>query len=256
METPTFSVVIPCYNNAATIVATIQSCLNQTVQPVEIIIVDDKSTDETVEIIKANFDGNSIIKILNQSNNQGPSAARNRGWDAAQGDYVAFLDGDDVFVPNKIEIISNLLTVQNQIDFLFHDYKLWDLSPLQHSNSQINAIPFVFYKLLKGNTISTCTMIVRRKIDIRFDESMRFCEDFDIALRLSYAHETYYLPQTLTFIKRPVLSEGGLSSNVWKMRQGEMKAYKKLVQLNFGFTFLIPSLLLWSYTKHIIKKVV
>lgn len=256
MQSPTFSVVIPCYNNAATIVDTIQSCLNQTVQPLEIIVVNDKSTDDTAEIIKANFEGNTIVKLFHQSENKGPSAARNRGWEEAKGDYVAFLDGDDIFAVDKIEVISKILCIQNQIDFLFHDYQLWNDSSLKSSTANIHAVPFVFYKLLKGNIVSTCTMVIRRNISIRFDESMRYCEDFDITLRLSYSHETYYLPQTLTFIKRAVLSKGGLSSNVWKMRQGEMKAYKKLAQLNFGFVFLIPGLLLWSYLKHLIKKVV
>ena len=99
------SVIIPAYNSESTITRALQSVTAQTRAPKEIIVVDDASTDNTREIA-ANFASTSSIplRVITQSSNGGPSAARNTGWDAASGDYIAFLDADDQWHPRKIRI--------------------------------------------------------------------------------------------------------------------------------------------------------
>ena len=99
------SVIIPAYNSASTIIRALQSVATQTLAPQEIIVVDDASTDTTRDLV-ANFASSSSIpvRVLTQTTNSGPGAARNAGWDAATGDYIAFLDADDQWHPRKIEL--------------------------------------------------------------------------------------------------------------------------------------------------------
>jgi glycosyltransferase involved in cell wall biosynthesis len=93
------SVVIPCYNKKLYIAEAIQSALDQTLKPLEVIVIDDGSTDESAAI--AESFGNRV-QVLRQKN-QGESVARNRGIDLAKGEWVALLDADDVWLPNKLE---------------------------------------------------------------------------------------------------------------------------------------------------------
>lgn len=102
----TISVVIPLYNKAAHIAEAIESVLNQTVSPREIIVVDDGSTDEGSSIVKR-FSGKGIRLIV--KNNEGVSSARNRGLQEAVGKYVAFLDADDFWLPIHLEKLSDLV---------------------------------------------------------------------------------------------------------------------------------------------------
>lgn len=100
------SVVIPLYNKSTSVVRTINSVLAQTVLPLEIVVVDDGSTDNGVEIIQHYL--NNKIRLFCQSN-QGVSAARNKGVQYANGSHIAFLDADDEWLPNHIEYLSKLI---------------------------------------------------------------------------------------------------------------------------------------------------
>lgn len=102
-----FSIIIPLYNKAHTIVNTLQTVFNQTFKDFEIIIINDGSTDNGVEIIKNNFN-DPRIKIINQEN-AGVSAARNRGVKEAKAEWIAFLDGDDEWLPLYLETIYNTI---------------------------------------------------------------------------------------------------------------------------------------------------
>lgn len=101
------SVVIPLYNKAHTIVNTLNTVLNQTYQNFEVVIINDGSTDNGVEIIKQNFN-DSRIKIINQKN-AGVSVARNRGVKEAKGDWIAFLDADDEWLPEYLSTLISAL---------------------------------------------------------------------------------------------------------------------------------------------------
>lgn len=100
------SVIIPLYNKAHTIVNTLNTVLNQTYQNFEIIIVNDGSTDNGIEVIKQNFN-DSRIRIINQSN-AGVSAARNRGIQESHGTWISFLDADDEWMPDYLETVAQI----------------------------------------------------------------------------------------------------------------------------------------------------
>lgn len=108
------SVIIPCYNRASLIGATIQNMLEQTLPPDEIIVVDDGSTDNSVEIIKS---FGSRIKLIQQTN-QGPGAARNAGLRLSKGELIQFMDSDDLASVNKLEVQAQALANTNY-DFAY-----------------------------------------------------------------------------------------------------------------------------------------
>ncbi|RQO29940.1 hypothetical protein DBR32_13555 [Taibaiella sp. KBW10] len=246
----TCSVVIPMYNAHRTIIATIQSCLQQTVAPHEIIVVDDCSTDDAAAQILQHF--GTQITLIQQNHNAGPAAARNAGWNKASGNYVAFLDSDDQWHPRKLEWCLHALEQQSTIDLLWHYYQTEPL-PV-YANAPVVPRKTRFFDLLWFNPISTSCVVFRRDLPLRFNEAMRYCEDYELALRHSYRHSTYLLPLYLTQLDRPVLSAGGLSADKWKMRQGELKAYAALPKLHPGFYLLIPFLYFWSFAKHLSMK--
>lgn len=107
MQGPLVSVIVPVYNGERYLDTTLKSIFDQDYEPIEIIVVDDGSTDKTAEIVKSY----SIVRYIYQSN-QGPSVARNTGIAAAQGEFVAFLDADDLWVPQKLSLQVGYL-IQN-----------------------------------------------------------------------------------------------------------------------------------------------
>ena len=118
LRQPKVSVVIPTYNRAAYIEAAVESVRLQTLREVEIIIVDDGSTDDTLERLQR-F-GSEVLCL--RTPNQGPAAARNVGMQAARGEYIAWLDSDDVYRPYKLELQSALLDLRPEIGFVFSEF--------------------------------------------------------------------------------------------------------------------------------------
>jgi glycosyltransferase involved in cell wall biosynthesis len=114
------SVVIPAYNASAYLPATLRSIFDQSCPPGEIIVVDDGSTDDTVEVARA-FD----VRVIAVSN-RGPSAARNIGMRSATGEYVAFLDADDLWTPQKLAVQCAALRSYARPAFSFTDYRVFD----------------------------------------------------------------------------------------------------------------------------------
>lgn len=103
MHVPLVSVITPSYNSSQLIAETLKSVMSQTVSDWEMIIIDDCSTDNSIEVIQSFVDRDSRIKLIRLSVNSGAAVARNKGIEIAQGRYIAFLDSDDSWLPNKLE---------------------------------------------------------------------------------------------------------------------------------------------------------
>src|SRR3954468_10533282 len=108
MVAPRFSVVIPTYNRAAYLAEAVRSVRDQTYPAHEIIVVDDGSTDNTAQVVEILANDGIPLRYLRQAN-QGVAAARNRGIQAAAGDWIALLDSDDTWLPRKLEAASTLI---------------------------------------------------------------------------------------------------------------------------------------------------
>jgi teichuronic acid biosynthesis glycosyltransferase TuaG len=255
---PKFSVVIPCYNSSETISVTLQSCLDQEFSNFEILLVDDCSEDNTGEIcleFSRKFNAVGIcFKYFRLETNHGVSYARNFGWNNALGDYICFLDSDDVWHRNKLQVVDLYLKYLN-VTCLFHPYTDDIKRFSMHFDLEHSKFPFLrkgVFSFLIRNPSQTSCFIVRRNISYRFNERMSYCEDYDLCLRLSLRESVYALMcHPLTLLGRPQLTPGGLSSNRLKMRRGEMTTYFNLCNEVRYFYPVLPALLLFSLIKHV-----
>lgn len=241
-----YSVIIPAYNASATIARAVQSCLEQTLPPYEIIVIDDASKDHTASIVQS-FE-NNIVRLLQLGKNRGVSYARNYGWDHAQGDYIAFLDSDDEWDKSKMEVCAVYMGTDK---VLWHDfYYPEEIGNCAERNANVKLQYTSFASFLMSNPVATCTLVVPNVFQERYDNTMRYCEDHDLLLRLSFTKDVFRIPLPLAVVHRKINSPGGLSGSLWKMRKGELKMYTKLMYLHPLFIFIIPFLWLLSLAKH------
>ena len=156
------SVVMPLYNSEIFISETINSVLNQTFTNWELILIDDASTDKTIEIAKSFISNNPKIRLLKNKENLGAALSRNRGIEIAEGDYIAFLDADDLWKPEKLQRQLNFMIAKN-CDVCFSSYE--QINEIGTSlNKKIKALPVLNYKkLLKSNYIGNLTGIYNAK---------------------------------------------------------------------------------------------
>ena len=167
------SVIIPVYNGSRYLGAAIESILAQTRPPEELIVVDDGSTDDSAAAAIGFGDRVRLIRHLNK----GPAAARNRGVEAARGDVVAFLDADDLWVPEKLDIQSAILEKHPETDAVLGHLTTFvspDLSPQMRTRLETDA------KSMAGYHIGT--LLIRRKIFLKIgllDETLKAGEFLD-----------------------------------------------------------------------------
>ncbi len=227
----TISVIIPTFNRAQRLRRSIQSAMDQTRQPDEIIVVDDGSTDETAEMIAREF---PKVQYIFQQNN-GVSSARNRGIAAAAGAWIALLDSDDEWLPEKLFKQMKLLQLEKcrNINYLLcHTDEIWIRNGIR-VNPQRKHRKFgghIFPKCLPLCVISPSSTIIHRSIFEEvgyFDESLPACEDYDLWLRICARHPVLFLPEPL------IVKYGGhadqLSRKYWGMDRFRVQALEKLL---------------------------
>ena len=192
------SAIIPTYNRANTICRAIDSILNQSYKNIEIIIIDDGSTDDTLKLLKKY---GSRIRVVNQCH-KGANAARNRGIKEAKGEYIAFLDSDDEWLPQKTNI---------QLSYLDKNGKQVCFCPYQLIDDTIQVIPGDYYNIDKyenginimlsqGNVIGTPILIMNKAIFDNvglFNESMQRFQDYELCIRIAKKYKIGYVPQIL-----------------------------------------------------------
>ena len=235
-ESPLVSVIIPAYNADQFIAQAIQSVVDQTYWPYEIIVVDDGSTDKTREILKGLGDK---IRCLYQEN-YGPSSARNAGIKIARGTYICFLDADDLWTPEKLEAQVEFLERHPDIALVFSDHQDFKVEIFgAHSylaekmerfgEAFVTEIPIqkAFLKLIQENFISTPTVMVRKwcleKTGL-FDEGIRSVEDRDLWLRIAAYFQLGCLPRI--FCKRRV-HQSNISKQSELTLQGRITVLEK-----------------------------
>ena len=197
------SIIIPTYNRAQLVDRAIRSALAQTYRPVEIIVVDDGSTDDTARVLRA-F-GNKI-QVIRQPN-QGRSIARNHGLETATGDYVAFLDSDDVWAADAMAAEVEVLNANPQAGIC---YSWWQVVAQDNRLLRVNqsrAEGDVFETIYWRNFVSTCNILIRRACflepdgqRLNFDGRMCSFEDWALWLRLAARHRFCCAPKVLASI--------------------------------------------------------
>jgi len=193
---PKVSVVIPTYNSAPYIAKTLESVFVQTYKDYEVIIVDDGSTDDTREVLKPFL---HRIRYIYQDN-RGPAAARNMGIRLAEGEYIAFLDSDDRWLPEKLRLQVEHLTSNPEVGLVYTDIGIIESGPRAVNYAKVRKHSgFVFWELLGTNFIPTTTVMVRRECFEKLgplDESpiVQGAEDYDVWLRIARHYKIGYIP--------------------------------------------------------------
>lgn len=194
------SVVIPCYNAARFIYQSIDSILKQTFSAIELIIVDDGSTDDTVRLIREFKD--QRIKLILLEENLGNYYARNTGIRAAQGKYIAMFDADDVSECNRIEIQYNYLEARRHVGAIGSNYHL-----INEAGEIIGKVhrdckyPEFKIRLLGNNYMLQSTIMIRRHLISRhqlfYQLKYTVASDYDFVTRCSQYFPIYNIPEFL-----------------------------------------------------------
>lgn len=203
-QKPFFSIVIPTYNRKDFLKIALASVLKQTFSDYEVIVIDDGSTDDTKEIIKTLKNKN--LRYFYQKN-QGPAAARNKGIRAARGKFICFLDSDDRFCREKLEVTRQYIKKYPNYK-VFHTEEIWYRNNRLLSEKKYHKKPTgqVFKQALKLCCISPSTTVIEKKIFSKiglFDNNLPVCEDYDLFLRLTSKYSVFLIPKHLT------IKEGG-----------------------------------------------
>ncbi len=223
-----YSVIIPTYNRFNFLKTAIDSVLRQTYNNFQLTVIDDGSKDGTDKLIHTYKD--SRLKYIYQDN-LGVSSARNRGISESTGEYIAFLDSDDRWVPEKLEEIENA-TKEHPGYFVYHTQEKWfrNGKHLNHMKKHFKQNGYIFDGCLKLCKVSISTAVVKRELFKTigvFDENMPVCEDYDFWLRVSVKYPVYLIDKTLT------LKEGGhagqLSGKYRGMDRFRIKSICKLM---------------------------
>ena len=191
------SVIIPTYNRKHSLPRTLDSVLAQSFQPFEIIVIDDGSTDGTADWLKSNY---LSIKSISQSN-QGVSSARNIGIKQAEGNWIALLDSDDEWLPDKLA--KQVQALKGNPEFLFcHTNEIWIRNGVR-VNQQKKHQKYgghIFEKCLDMCRVSPSSSLFHKSVldDVGlFDEKLKVCEDYDLWLRISAQYPVLFLDELL-----------------------------------------------------------
>ena len=201
-----FSVVIPLYNKERSVKNTIESVLNQTFQDFEVIVVNDGSTDNSLEVVKSFND--ERIRIINQKNS-GVSSARNRGIKEAKYDWIAFLDADDLWNPNKLRIVAEAIVKEKNVNWVITGYTLLinKKKSIDYIHNKNGKLKNVIDDLLLGLKIHTSAVIVKRKMFIEnnrlfFREGLNNSEDREVWYKLCCLDPNpVYVNKSLSYYK-------------------------------------------------------
>ena len=222
------SVIIPSYNRLHTLSRAIESILSQRSPVDEIILVDDGSSDNTSDRVSQLYPD---IRLIQQSN-QGVSAARNAGIEQSRYDWIAFLDSDDAWLPDKISEVRLAHQQLSEIK-LIHSNEIW-----VRNGIRVNALKkhgksggWIFEQCLPLCVISPSAVVMHRSLFNLvglFDTSLPACEDYDLWLRICHRYPVHYIEQPL------ITKYGGhddqLSGQHWGMDRFRIRSIYQLLQ--------------------------
>jgi len=221
------SVVIPTFDRASVLPRALDSVISQTHQPAEVIVVDDGSSDGTAELVERHFPG---VRLLCQEN-RGVSAARNRGIEDSEGEWIALLDSDDEWRPEKLERQLAALKGRSELR-ICHTDEIWIRRGRRVNQRQIHAKHggWIFEHCLPLCAMSPSSIVIHRSVLEAvgmFDEALPACEDYDLWLRICSRYPVLYLDEPL------VVKYGGhedqLSSRIWGLDRFRIQALEKVI---------------------------
>ncbi|MBT3203638.1 MAG: glycosyltransferase [Gammaproteobacteria bacterium] len=223
------SVIIPSFNRERTLIRALNSVLNQSSKADEVIVVDDGSSDNTSDIVRQKFPS---VKLIQQTN-RGVSHARNTGIKNAQFEWLALLDSDDEWLPEKLANIRQQ-QLNNPEEILFHSDEIWirNGTRVNQMNKHAKYGGMIFEQCLPLCVISPSAVVIHRSIFEQiglFNEDLPACEDYDFWLRLCHRFPVFYIDKPL--IKKYGGHEDQLSRKFWGMDRFRIRALHQLMAL-------------------------
>lgn len=213
------SVIVPCYNADPFLHETIDSVLAQTLPVAEIIVIDDGSTDRSAEVVRSYGDQ---VRLVQQAN-AGESVARNRGIEMAQGNWIALLDADDKWAPDKVE--KQVAAISDDDTVCIHTN--WETFGTQHLSVDLSDIRaerrYDLARLAVSSGITPSSVLFKKSTNVRFVEWTTAGEDLLFVLDLLCTGEFKLVPESLTYVRKH-------SNNQSKRLDIEVDWYKSIVE--------------------------
>ena len=222
------SVIIPTYNRKDLLQRAINSVSSQTLAPYEIIVVDDGSTDQTKDWVLDSF---PYVHYLYQDNS-GVSSARNAGIKQAKGSWIAFLDSDDEWIPDKLEKQKRAINASKEA-WLCHTNEVWVRNSVRVNQMKKHQKygGYVFENCLDICRISPSSVLIKKEVFEMvglFDESLKVCEDYDLWLRITSVLPIIFLDQPL------IVKYGGHADQLSRVDNGieqyRIKSLEKILR--------------------------
>lgn len=235
------TIITPAYNCSAYIEECIESVLSQTYQNWEMIIINDKSTDQTQSIVERYVEKDNRIKLYHQEKNTGAAIARNKAIELSKGRFIAFLDSDDIWKPNKLENQINFM-INNNYGFTFTSYEFMSDSSKQ---AKIVRVPkkINYYQYLKNTIIGNLTVIMDKEKFKEIRVEIGYLEDVLTWMKyLKQGHIAYGLDENLACYR---VAQNSVSSNklrnakryFWCLREKQKLSLIKCIYFEIGYMF-------------------
>jgi len=260
-DTAAVSVIIPCFCCTKTIKRAVESVYKQTLRPAEVILIDDYSDDDTLEFlyeVQSKYPS-GWVTIISLPENSGPGSARNVGWERASQSFIAFLDADDAWFPQKIKIQYQWLINHPEVVLTGHaNVVCLDGEQAKYNDGNFASPHKVgLTRLLLSNRFITPSVMVKRDVIHRFPEKVKYAEDYSLWLRIvASGGRAYRFDEALAILYKRHYGESGLSSNIWAMEKGELECFVELYKsgligvLKFVFVILFS---LMKFSRRLIK---
>ncbi len=228
------SVVIPCYRCADTIGDAVASVAAQTQVPRQVVLVDDASGDGTagtLHALAATYP-QGWIEVIELPHNQGPSRARNAGWERATQEYIAFLDSDDTWASTKLELQLRALREDPSIVLISHPMPILERDAPKPAPPRSARTRIVGRRrLLLNNPFPTPSVVLRRDLPYRFDEKFRRVEDFLLWGQIAFSgYRCAKLDAELGYLHKPCFGASGLSGDLKAMHRAGREVRRELLR--------------------------
>lgn len=222
------SVIIPNYNRKHLLSRTIDSVLNQSYTNIEIIIIDDNSSDGSKKMIEdySQKHENIVCRFLSQ--NKGANFCRNLGVELSDGKYIAFLDSDDIFLPSKLEEQMKVFRKNENVGIVFTDYSINGKVVSNHEEGYIQLEDIIFRNTMGGFSTCVVSKSIFRNVG-GLDERLPSCQDWDFYLKVLNEKVGYYLGSCLV---EYYLQEDSISRNKTKVIEGHQLLFLKIKDIN------------------------
>jgi hypothetical protein len=234
MNSSVVSIVIPAYNQGQFLAQAVQSALDQSHQAIQVVVVDDGSTDDTPDVLRP-FAGNARVRVIRQANG-GLPAARNRGLDAATGEFVCFLDSDDYLERTHIERLAARLAEDGDLGLAYCDVQMVDLegkasSQFSVAESRRTLSGDIFESLMIGGYFPPHAALIRRRVLKEvggFDPELGGHADYELWLRVTGAgHRAAYVDERLACYR---VYDGSMSRDAAHMRETREGAIERIAR--------------------------